>query len=150
MIKVQGERMALNTPVQGSSADILKKAMIDIYNEFNKYHWLKQGRNLPIVTIGGSIKNIAQIHICNHLGYTESSLHNFQMNYSDLSHINNKLCSLDYNERINIKGVSKKRADVICASSNFMKYFMLYTHSKKIIINTYGIREGIFYSCLEE
>ena len=30
-----------------------------IYNEFNKYHWLKQGRNLPIVTIGGSIKNIA-------------------------------------------------------------------------------------------
>lgn len=36
MIKVQGERMALNTPVQGSSADILKKAMIDIYNEFNR------------------------------------------------------------------------------------------------------------------
>lgn len=35
MIKVQGERMALNTPIQGSSADILKKAMIDIYNEFN-------------------------------------------------------------------------------------------------------------------
>lgn len=36
MIKVQGERMALNTPVQGSSADILKKAMIDIYNELNR------------------------------------------------------------------------------------------------------------------
>ena len=36
MIKVQGERMALNTPVQGSSADILEKAMIDIYNEFNR------------------------------------------------------------------------------------------------------------------
>ena len=36
MIRQQGERMALNTPIQGSSADILKKAMIDIYNEFNK------------------------------------------------------------------------------------------------------------------
>ena len=36
MIKTQGERMALNTPIQGSSADILKKAMIDIYNEFNR------------------------------------------------------------------------------------------------------------------
>ena len=53
-------------------------------------------------------------------------------------------------QRVNIKGVSKKRADVICASSNFMKYFMLYTHSKKVIINNYGIREGIFFSCLEE
>lgn len=30
------ERMAFNTPVQGSSADILKKAMIEIYDEFNK------------------------------------------------------------------------------------------------------------------
>ena len=36
MIRQQGERMALNTPIQGSSADILKKAMIDIYKEFNQ------------------------------------------------------------------------------------------------------------------
>lgn len=121
-----------------------------IYREFNKYPWLKQGRNLPIVTIGGSIKNIAQIHICNSYTYIEPCLHNFKMNYSEISYINNRICSLDYNERVNIKGVSKKRADVICASSNFMKYFMLYTHSKKVIINNYGIREGIFFSCLEE
>ena len=36
IIRSQGERMALNTPIQGSSADILKKAMVDIFNEFNK------------------------------------------------------------------------------------------------------------------
>ena len=36
MIRQQGERMALNTPIQGSSADILKKAMIGIYNEFKE------------------------------------------------------------------------------------------------------------------
>ena len=35
MIRSMGERMALNTPIQGSSADILKKAMIEIHNEFN-------------------------------------------------------------------------------------------------------------------
>ena len=34
MIKAMGERMALNTGVQGSAADILKKAMIDIDKEF--------------------------------------------------------------------------------------------------------------------
>lgn len=36
MIRSQGERMALNTPIQGSSADILKKAMIEIYNKFSE------------------------------------------------------------------------------------------------------------------
>jgi DNA polymerase-1 len=28
--------MALNTPIQGTAADILKKAMVDLYNELNK------------------------------------------------------------------------------------------------------------------
>ena len=36
MIRSMGERMALNTPIQGSSADILKKVMIEIYNEFDR------------------------------------------------------------------------------------------------------------------
>ena len=36
IIRNQGERIAENTPVQGSAADILKKAMIDIYDEFKK------------------------------------------------------------------------------------------------------------------
>ena len=36
MVRSMGERMALNTPVQGSAADILKKAMVEIYNIFKK------------------------------------------------------------------------------------------------------------------
>ncbi len=36
IIRSSGERMALNTPVQGTAADILKKAMIEIYDELNK------------------------------------------------------------------------------------------------------------------
>ena len=36
MIRQSGERMALNTPIQGSAADILKKAMVDIYNKFRE------------------------------------------------------------------------------------------------------------------
>ena len=35
IIRSSGERMALNTPIQGTAADILKKAMVEIYNEFN-------------------------------------------------------------------------------------------------------------------
>ena len=38
LVRVQGERMALNTPVQGTAADILKKAMIEIYQKLNEKH----------------------------------------------------------------------------------------------------------------
>ena len=38
MIRSSGERMALNTPIQGTAADILKKAMVEIFDEFNKRH----------------------------------------------------------------------------------------------------------------
>ena len=33
-VKAMGERMALNTPIQGSASDILKKAMVDIHKLF--------------------------------------------------------------------------------------------------------------------
>ena len=36
MIRSSGERMALNTPIQGTAADILKKAMVELYNELKK------------------------------------------------------------------------------------------------------------------
>ncbi len=38
MVRQAGERIALNTPIQGTSADIIKKAMIEIYEEFNRLH----------------------------------------------------------------------------------------------------------------
>ena len=33
MIRQSGERIALNTPIQGTSADIMKKAMVEIFNK---------------------------------------------------------------------------------------------------------------------
>ena len=48
MIRSGGERIALNTPIQGTSADIIKKAMVEIDNEIKK-------KNL-------STKMIVQVH----------------------------------------------------------------------------------------
>lgn len=38
MIRSSGERIALNTPIQGTSADIIKKAMVLVYEEFKKHN----------------------------------------------------------------------------------------------------------------
>ena len=39
MIRQSGERMALNTPIQGTSADIMKMAMIKVYEEMRKHNF---------------------------------------------------------------------------------------------------------------
>ena len=38
MIRQSGERMALNTPIQGTSADIIKIAMVKVDQDFKKYN----------------------------------------------------------------------------------------------------------------
>ncbi|MCR5787799.1 MAG: DNA polymerase I, partial [Bacilli bacterium] len=38
MIRQSGERMALNTPIQGTASDIMKMAMIKVYDEMNKHN----------------------------------------------------------------------------------------------------------------
>ncbi len=38
MIRQSGERIALNTPIQGTSADIIKKAMVLVFEEFKKHN----------------------------------------------------------------------------------------------------------------
>ncbi len=47
MIRSSGERIALNTPIQGTSADIIKKAMVLVYDEFQK-HGIKSKMVLQI------------------------------------------------------------------------------------------------------
>ena len=39
MIRQSGERMALNTPIQGTASDIMKMAMIKVYKEMNKHNF---------------------------------------------------------------------------------------------------------------
>ncbi|HAX49399.1 MAG TPA: DNA polymerase I, partial [Bacteroidetes bacterium] len=36
VVRQRDERIAINMPVQGTAADMIKIAMIDIYNEFSK------------------------------------------------------------------------------------------------------------------
>lgn len=66
MIRASGERIALNTPIQGTSADIIKKAMIDIYKSFKENNIkskmiLQVHDELIFDTLKSEIKKVSKI-----------------------------------------------------------------------------------------
>jgi DNA polymerase-1 len=65
-VRAYGERLALNTPIQGSAADIIKIAMVNVFNELSNRHLkskliLQVHDELIIDTAKEEIKEVAQI-----------------------------------------------------------------------------------------
>ncbi len=55
-IRASGERMALNAPIQGTNADIIKLAMVDFYEVCKKKKWV------DATVVGNKINFLLQIH----------------------------------------------------------------------------------------
>ncbi|MDD3453059.1 MAG: DNA polymerase I [Bacilli bacterium] len=78
-IRSSGERIALNTPIQGTSADIIKKAMIDIDKEFTNqnikskmilqvhdeliFDCLKQEKDKVIEIVTNCMENVLDLNV---------------------------------------------------------------------------------------
>lgn len=79
MIRQSGERMALNTPIQGTSADIIKKAMVKIHEGFKKnglkskmiiqvhdelvFDCLKEEKDLVIKIMKDVMENVCKLNV---------------------------------------------------------------------------------------
>ena len=47
-----GERVAQNTPIQGTAADLIKQAMVRIYRRLHEGGWLRSGATFPLAREG--------------------------------------------------------------------------------------------------
>ena len=79
MIRTSGERIALNTPIQGTSADIIKKAMVDIARKFKEnnikskmiiqvhdelvFDTLIEEKDIVIDIIKQAMENVCDLHV---------------------------------------------------------------------------------------
>lgn len=61
-IKAQSERIAINTPIQGTAADIIKLAMINIYNKISRLEIKNYQQQFDPVRDKLKIKLLSQVH----------------------------------------------------------------------------------------
>ncbi|MBE9043377.1 Ppx/GppA family phosphatase [Pleurocapsales cyanobacterium LEGE 10410] len=96
-------------------------------------------------TIGtsGTIETIAEIHAKEELGSVPDPLNGYEISYKDVEKIVKKLSKLSYEERLDVSGLSEKRAEIIIPGGVILLEAMNMLKLNSITICERALREGM-------
>ncbi|MEA5510360.1 Ppx/GppA phosphatase family protein [Crocosphaera sp. UHCC 0190] len=96
-----------------------------------------------LVGTSGTIETLVTIHAAQTLNEIPSPLQGYYISHQDLKDLVKKFASLSYEERINIPGMSEKRAEIILAGAVILLEAMTMLELEKITICERALREGM-------
>lgn len=144
---------AIATSKQFNLSEEITKEKEDTFNEFiqssyQQIPWLKEAIHLPIVGIGGTVRMISKIYRQS-TGDTIKLQHHYKLSNKNINTVYELLAPLPLKDRLTIKGMSKERADIVLGCLMTVQSLMRYIDSKELIINRYGIRQGLLFKNLQ-
>lgn len=119
-----------------------------INDKLNSISWIKKNNKFNVIGIGGIAKHIGLVSKENE-DYPKELLHGYSIDKKEISEIYYKFLNLSMDERFNVRGLSKKRAEIFAAPLGAILTILEYLNSEVFIINALGLREGIIYEMLE-
>ena len=114
-----------------------------INSQFNQLDWVKD-KNLPIIGIGGSARNMVQIHQ-EYVAYPVAGVHQYLMSREDVSEMNQYLQSLSFSELQKVEGLSKDRADIIIPAVEVFRQLVSIVGASHFALSRKGLRDGVFF-----
>lgn len=128
-----------------------KKSQISDYvqEEFDKVLWLKDVADLPLVGVGGTIRNLGKIHM-KMKNYPIENLHNYFISSEGLNELYEFIGNKNYKEKQKIEGLAKSRADIITGASFVFNKLVEFANLNGVVISGKGIREGFLYGQINE
>jgi exopolyphosphatase/guanosine-5'-triphosphate,3'-diphosphate pyrophosphatase len=120
-----------------------------IREQFQIVQWKEEIKNLPLIGVGGTVRNIGGVHLYLH-NYPLELLHNYIVNVDGVKEVVDYLKDKDYKQKQDVQGLSKARADVFIGAAIAVEEVLTYFNLKELIISGYGIREGVLYERLSE
>ncbi|NJO74549.1 MAG: Ppx/GppA family phosphatase, partial [Leptolyngbyaceae cyanobacterium RM1_406_9] len=103
---------------------------------------LKVGELPRLVGTSGTIESLAIIHAREKLGVIPAPLNGYQFSLKDLRDIVNQLRKLSYEERLNVPGMSDRRAEIIVAGAVILQEAMTLLGMETVTICERSLREG--------
>jgi len=110
-------------------------------DSFSQCPWLRD-KQCPVIAIGGTARNLAKIHQRS-VQYSMDSFHHYPMTAEQAAGILEQLRQLPLEERRQVPGLSKDRADVILAGIAVFVSLLNHVGSGQLFISNKGLRDGI-------
>ena len=127
------ELMVLRAYVRG----MLERPVDDIWRKL-------QLNEVPrLIGTSGTIETIAIIHAKEELGAVPEPLNGYEITRKDIEKIVNKLAKMSYKERLDVSGLSEKRAEIIVPGAVILLEAMTMLKLDSIMICERALREGI-------
>ncbi|NGQ96562.1 Ppx/GppA family phosphatase [Brevibacillus sp. SYP-B805] len=116
---------------------------------FGREAWLGSRRGLPVIGLGGTVRNIARVH--RHLiHYPLESAHQYAMSKEQVDETLRMLSGLSLRQLQELPGLSKDRADLIVAGGMIIQTLMEAVEAPILLISGNGLREGLFYEHMQQ
>lgn len=119
----------------------IKKMAAFIKDEFTNVDWLQKTK-LPVTAIGGSARNIANVHQRQN-DYPLAGVHGYQMSKLDLEATLELFRNQSLEELENLDGLSQDRADIIIPANLVFNTLVEVTKAPSFMFSNRGLREGI-------
>jgi len=101
------------------------------------------------IGVAGTVTTLKSIDL-NIKKYNSKLIHKSSLKLINISKIKKLLCGKSIQERIELNGVTKKRADIIPAGSIILKLIMENLNLNSIYVNDRGLRWGLVYNYLNK
>ena len=122
----------------------LEKLEVYLRKNLEDIEFLKNLKNLPIIGVGGTIRNIGKIHR-RKINFPHEMNHNYRLYREDVEDILINLKDKNCEGRKKVRGISKYRSDIIVGVTKFVDIIMEYCKSRELVISASGLREGLLF-----
>lgn len=141
------ERFSLDKSVAISNLNDAKSYIQQYYEQIS---WLKEQKEVPVILLGGANRSLARMNKKIDDKHTLGEIHAYKMLYKDVADIFNAVSKMSYEQRKEIVGLEKDRADIIVSGMLPLVTLMEYISAQEVIFSESGVREGMIAEKIEE
>lgn len=120
-----------------------------IREEYSKVSWLKETKGIPLIGVGGTIRNLAKVHSLM-TNYPLLLLHDYRMDIDEVESVYREVKGKGYEEKLLLPGLARSRADIFTGAVCAIKELIHHASLSGAVISGFGIREGVLYEKLYE